>query len=192
MTSTQKQPKWKIMIAMLIAATLFIPGLAGAFSGGRHHGQGFGKGGNGPGFLCGIWRNPQAVKDLNLTEDQVTKLKDLEYRQREKQLDLRSQISALQLKMDKAMSAKPIDEGAVRDLAQKISTLRGEKFNLKIETDLSFRKILTPDQVEKLDQYRMAHRGKGYIHKKGKGGRGDGYQNCPRNSAYRGDARFME
>ena len=192
MTSIKKQPKWRIMIAILIVATFFAPGIAGAFGGGRHHGQGFGMGGNGPGLSCGIWRNPQLVKDLGLSEDQVTKLKDLEYSQREKQLELRSQISALQLKMDKAMSLKPIDDGAVRDLAQKISALRGEKFNLKVESDLSLRKILTPDQVDKLNQYRMANRGKGHGQRNGKGGSGYGNENCPRNPAYRDDGRFMQ
>ena len=186
----QNQKKWSALIIMLIAAMLIIPGTAGAFGGKNHHGKGDGMD-NKPGFGCHIWRNPDLVKDLGLTDEQVNKLKEMDYTHREKQLKLKSQIDALQLQMDKAISYETIEEGTVRDLAKKISSLRGEKYVQKVESNLSTRKILTSDQIKKLDQYRMNHNRKGQAKGHGKGF-GQGYEDCPMNQARRNGGRSME
>ncbi|MFH2066450.1 MAG: Spy/CpxP family protein refolding chaperone [Pseudomonadota bacterium] len=178
MSITQKQKKWSILITMLVAVMFLIPGMAGAFGGKNHHGKGYGMGNN-PDAECGIWRNRMLVQELGLNDEQVNKLKDMEYAHQEKQLALRSRIDSLQLQMDKALSSEAVEDGTVRDLAKKISNLRGEKYVNRVESNLSARKILTSDQIKKLDQYRMHHQGKG----PGKGhgmGFGQGNPDCPR------------
>ena len=190
MSIIQKQKKWSALIIMLIAAMFLIPGTAGAFGGKNHHGKGYGMGDK-PGFGCNIWRNQKLVQDLGLSDEQINKLKDMDYTHREKQMALGSQIAALQLQMDKAFSSETVDDGTVRDLAKKIAGLRGEKYVQKMESNLSVRKILTSDQIKKMDQYRMAHNRKGMGQGYGKGF-GRGHEDCPMNQTRRNSGRFME
>jgi Spy/CpxP family protein refolding chaperone len=189
MSITQKQKKWSILITMLIAVMFLIPGMAGAFSGKNHHGKGYGMGNN-PDSECGIWRNPMLVQELGLNDEQVNKLKEMGYAHQEKQLERRSRINALQLQMEKTLSSETVKEETVRDLAKQIAGLRGENYVQKVESDLSARKILSSDQIKKLDQYRMHHRGKG----PGKGhgmGFGQGDADCPRFQSNRNAGKMM-
>jgi hypothetical protein len=54
----------------------------------------------------GIWRNPKAVQELELTDDQVAQLKDSDFATREKKLKLKSQLDGYRLEMEKVFSAK--------------------------------------------------------------------------------------
>jgi Spy/CpxP family protein refolding chaperone len=179
MSFLQKQKKWNIVIALLIAVMFWFPGLAGAFQGDNHHGKGFGMKNN-MDSGCGLWQNQKLVQDLSLSGDQVNKLKDMEYACREKQLQIESRIDMLQLQMDKAFSSDKIEDGEVLKLAKEISGLRGDKYLQKIESKLAVRKILTLDQMKKLDLYRMNHPQKGPGSGHGKG-MGQGHENCLKN-----------
>jgi Spy/CpxP family protein refolding chaperone len=184
MSFIQKQKKWNLVITLLIAVMFCFPGLAGAFHGNNHQGKGFGMKNN-MDSGCGIWQNQKMVQDLGLTGDQVNKLKDMEYACREKQLQTESRIEMLQLQMDKAFSSDKVEDVEVLKLAKEISSLRGDKYVQKIESKLAVRKILTLDQMKKLDLYRMNHPQKGPGSGHGKG-LGQGHENCPKNKNCRG------
>ncbi|RPJ79683.1 MAG: hypothetical protein EHJ94_07785, partial [Deltaproteobacteria bacterium] len=175
MSFIQKTKKWNIVIALLIAVVFCFPGPAGAFPGNNHEGKGSCMKNN-MGSGCGIWRNQKMVEDLGLSGDQVKKLKDMDYACQEKQLKIESQIDTLQLQMDKAFSSDKVEDAEVLKLAKEISTLKGEKFVQKMESKLAVRKILTLDQMKKLDLYRMNHPQKGHGAGQGKG-MGQGYGN---------------
>jgi Spy/CpxP family protein refolding chaperone len=184
MSFIQKQKKWSIVIAILMGAMFCVPGLAGAFGGKCNQGKGFGMKKNSRSG-CGIWRNQKLVQDLGLSEDQVKKLKDIDFSFREKQLKTRSQMAALQLEMDKELSTDKVEEEAVLKLAKKLSDIKGEKYVQEIESNLAVRKILTQDQIKKLNLYRMSNKQKGHGWGKGKGfGQGNGH--CPKNRTYSG------
>lgn len=184
MSFIQKTKKWNIVIALLMAVMFCFPGLAGAFQGKNHHGKGFGMKNN-MDSGCGILHNQKMVEDLGLSEDQVKKLKDMEFSCREKQLQIQSRIEMLQLQMDKAVSSDKMEDGEVLKLAKEISGLKGEKYIQKIESKLAFRKILTQDQMKKLDLYRMHHPQKCPGSGDGKG-MGKGHGNCPKNQDSKG------
>ena len=177
MSFIQKQKKWNLVITLLIAVMFCFPGLAGAFHGNDHQGKGFGMKNN-MDSGCGIWQDQKLVQDLGLSGDQVKKLTDMEYGCREKQLQIQSRIEMLQLQMDKTFSSDKVEDGEVLKLAKEISGLRGERFVQKIESKLAVRKILTPDQIKKLDLYRMNHLQKGPGSGQGKR-MGQGHGNCP-------------
>ncbi len=130
--------------------------------GDRGQGRGYGKEGRNKSF-CGIWRSPKMIEELGLTDDQVEKLKEADFASREKKMELKSQLDGLRLQMEKAFSEDAVDEAAVRQLAEKISDLRGKLFTQKIESRLEVRKLLSADQLEKLKtmkfQARAMHRG---------------------------------
>lgn len=166
-----------VLMAILLSAAL-IPSAADACRGGK---GGRGGGGYGMGMYCGmkggrsgspfgIWQNSQAVKDLGLNADQVTKLKAAEFASREKQLPLRSELDSLRLKMDEAFAGEPVDEKAVLDLTEKIAAVKGKMAVRRTEDKLAMKKILTPEQLDKMQSMR-GMRGQGM-------GMGNG-QPCP-------------
>jgi len=62
-----------------------------------------------------------------------------------------------------------VDEPDVLKLAQKISDLKGKLFVQKIESRLAVGKLLTADQLKKLEVFDLHHHAKhGKMHGKGK------------------------
>lgn len=137
-----------VLIIMMAACCL--PATAGAFGPGEGGpGKGFDRPGHGR-LAFGLWRNPRAIEKLKLTEAQVKQLRDLDFTTREKMLPLKTQIEAVHLKIDKAMSDDNIDRELVLTLAQKTADLKGKIFVRKIEARLAFKEILTADQLNEL------------------------------------------
>ncbi len=145
-----------VLMAILLSAAI-IPSAADACrggKGGRGGGYGMGmdcgmKGGRG-GSPFGIWQNSQAVKDLGLSADQVTKLKEADFASREKQLPIQAELETLRLKMDEAFAVEPVEEKAVLDLTEKIAAVKGKMAVQRTEDKLTMKKILTPEQVDKM------------------------------------------
>ena len=142
-------------LIVLLTAVCFIPAVAGAFTpeGGRPD-KGFGGKGIHPPAL-GIWRNPQMVQQLEITEQQVKELRDADFTFREKRLALRAQLDGLRLHMEKAFSEDAVDNAAVLSVAEKISDTQGKLFIQDIESRLALGKILNADQIKKLKLYAM-------------------------------------
>lgn len=92
------------------------------------------------------------VQKLELTEEQVKKLKDADFASREKRLELKARLDRLHLEMDRAFSADSVDQEAVLQLAEKIADVRGNFFIQDIESRLVMGKILNADQTSKLKQ----------------------------------------
>ncbi len=159
----------KITTAVLagLLTVSFLPMTANACRKGGGQGQGSGcamKGGqNGKHFASalGVWKNAQAVKDLGLSADQVGKLKHADFAAREKQQALRAEMDSLHLKMEQAFSADKVDEDAVRNLSQKIATVKGRMIEQRTETRLILQKLFTPEQHDKLTTLRQNRRGAG-------------------------------
>ncbi|WP_417909892.1 Spy/CpxP family protein refolding chaperone [Candidatus Electronema sp. PJ] len=176
-----------VLMAALLSAAL-IPAAAEACRGGRGGrggGQGMGmdcgmRGGRG-GAAFGIWQNPQAVQDLGISAEQVKKLKEAEFAAREKQLPLNAELDSLRLKMDQAFATEPVDEKAVLELTEKISAVKGKMAVQMTEERLAMKKILTPEQVAKMDMRRGAGMGGGKpCGMNGQGmGQGNGGKPCP-------------
>jgi len=183
----------KIATAVLagLLTVSFLPMTANACRrGGGGQGQGGGcammKGGqNGKHFggALGVWKKTQAVKDLGLSTDQVSKLKDADFTAREKQLALRAEMDSLHLKMEQLFSADTVDEDAVRKLSKKIAAVKGQMIEQRTETKLTLNKLLTPEQIAKLKTLRQGRKGQGKNGMKksckmnGQGGGGNGMRN---------------
>ncbi len=145
-------------LIVLLTAVCFIPAVAGAFTpGGGRQEKGFGGKGIHPPAL-GIWRNPQMVQQLEITEEQIKELRDADFTSREKRLALRAQLDGLRLHMEKAFSEDEVDPAAVRATAEGIADLKGKLYMQHIESRLALRKILTADQIKELRVYVMEHK----------------------------------
>lgn len=97
-----------------------------------------------------LWRNQKIIEALNITEEQISKLKEADFAFRERQLELIAPLEKLQLKMEKAFTAEPVDSSAVIGLAQKMADLQGKLFIQDTEFKLTFEGLLTTDQLKKL------------------------------------------
>ena len=105
--------------------------------------------------VLSIWQDPQLVQKLELTEEQVNKLRDAYFASREKRLELKAQLDRLGLEVDKVFSAETVDQEAVRRLARKIPDLKGDLYIQVIESCLSLGKILNTNQIDKLIQFSL-------------------------------------
>lgn len=185
MNATVNKRIGTVLMAALLSAAL-IPAAAEACRGGRGGrggGQGMGmdcgmRGGRG-GAAFGIWQNPQAVQDLGISPEQVKKLKEAEFAARDKQLPLKAELDNLRLKMDQAFATEPVDEKAVLELTEKISAVKGKMAVQMTEERLAMKKILTPEQVAKMDMRRGAGMDEGKPC--GMNGQGNGGKPCPMN-----------
>ena len=102
----------------------------------------------------GIWRDPEMIRKLELTEAQINKLREVDFTSREKRLELKAQRDRLELQMEKAFSEDTVEQKTVLKLAEKISAVRGDLFLQRIESRLAVGKILSADQMKKLIQHR--------------------------------------
>jgi len=147
--------KFTTGVIVLLIMVCFIPvlALAGA-PGDQRQGKGFDmKGHHGP-FL-GIWRNPQMVQNLEITENQIKLIRDTDFAFRENHLVLKAQLDRFHLQLDKAVSNDKIDDTAVLKIAQEISDVKGKLFVRNVESRLALGKILTADQIKKMNLYDM-------------------------------------
>ena len=148
-------------VMVLLITVCFIPAIVGAFApGDGRQDKGFGRKDHHRSDL-GIWRDPQMVQKLELTENQVKQIRDADFTFREKQLELKEQLDGFCLKMDKAFSDDVVDDTAVLKMAQKIADVKGKLFIRNIESRLALGKILNADQIEKLKLYDMHPKRKG-------------------------------
>ena len=148
-------------VIVLLIMACFIPALALAGTpGDQRQGKGFDmKGHHGP--ALGIWRNPQMVQNLELTENQVKQIKDVDFTFRGKHLVLKAQLDRFHLQLDKEVSNDRIDDTAVLKIAQEISDVKGRLFVQNVESRLALGKILNADQIKKLKLYDIHQERKG-------------------------------
>ena len=145
-------------LIVLLTAVCFIPAVAGAFTpGDGRQGKEFDSRGHHRPTL-GIWRNPQMIQKLEITEEQVKELRDADFTFREKRLALRAQLDGLRLHMEKAFSEDAVDPAMVRATAEKIADLKGKRYEQRIESRLALQKILTADQIKELRFCVMEHK----------------------------------
>jgi Spy/CpxP family protein refolding chaperone len=145
------EKKWINSAAACLALAFFLVIPAQAFPPDEGGGPGRGMCGQG---ACpqafGIWRNPEMVRELKITDEQVGVLKEADFKFRDNQVELISQIDKLYLEMDKAFSRDAPDNDAIIQLAKKIADAKGLMFVHQIESRLEMGKILTADQMKKL------------------------------------------
>jgi Spy/CpxP family protein refolding chaperone len=152
MKASIKQNFFSIAIFLLIGIFL-VPAIASAFRGGP------GKSERGMGMhMQGmqwtsfrIWNNAKIVEELELTDEQIGKLKEADFAMKENHLELRSQLNRLNLEMEKAFSEETINDSEVIESANKMAELRNKLFMDRVEARLKMTKILTDDQYQKLE-----------------------------------------
>jgi len=151
-----------ILLAMtaLAVTTSAQPGPGGC-SGqctGPHHGMrfdghpGFGGGPGGqfgqPGMM-GILRH---ADDLGLTDDQKSKLEDMQTQFAKERIDLKAEMEKAQIDLRQLMKADNPNEMAVSSAIDRTTKLRGDMAKMRFRHKMAVQKVLTADQIKKLKE----------------------------------------
>jgi Spy/CpxP family protein refolding chaperone len=88
---------------------------------------------------------------LNLSEEQVAKMKDLRNRFRTETRDMRYNLAIKRIEMQKLFTDPNTDDIALFAKQKEIDNLRMLRADKRAQLKIEWRKILTPEQIAKLD-----------------------------------------
>jgi Spy/CpxP family protein refolding chaperone len=92
---------------------------------------------------------------LNLTQDQIRRINLLRLDFQRMAIRLRSDIELRRLEIDKLMITSNADTNRLRSLVKERSTLTAQMEMATLENFLSIKKLLTPEQLDKLPGARL-------------------------------------
>ena len=106
------------------------------------------------------------AKYLNLSPEQKEKMKGSRSSYKSETRDLRYDLAAKRLEMRKLFTDPKTDEATLLAKQKELNSLRQQMLEKKLQMKISWRKILTPEQITKLDNipHRWGAKGQGYHH----------------------------
>jgi len=103
--------------------------------------------------------------ELNLTDAQQEKLDDLRFQHQKMMIQKNADLKQAKLEMRNMMRKAEVDEKAVLEKQKRISALKSEISETRLKHRLEMRKVLTKDQLGKLnklqrnrDRFKRFHR----------------------------------
>jgi Spy/CpxP family protein refolding chaperone len=105
-------------------------------------------------------------KYLGLSDEQLAKMKELRNSFRNDTRDLRYNIAIKRLEMRKLFTDPKTDDATLLAKQKEISKLRQQLSDKKAVMKVEWRKILTPEQIAKLDRIPHKHHAKGWAHRR--------------------------
>ena len=120
--------------------------------------------GMGPGFMMGYQNcmnepDPMfAPDDLNLTKEQLDKIKKIRSSSQKSNIPLRSDIQLKQIELKDLMDADAPDKSAVAAKVKEIDALKTQIKLNRMNARIDCRNVLTKEQKEKMEQMRGKHR----------------------------------
>ena len=106
------------------------------------------------------WKRPRVVQALGLTSAQTSELEKIFAKSRPKLIDLKADLEKKQFAYEQAMSADKVDRA---DVEAKIEAREQSRAKLQKELalmELDMKQVLTPEQREKVMQFREENRQK--------------------------------
>ena len=104
------------------------------------------------------WKRPRIVQALGLTSSQSSELEKIFAKSRPKLIDLKADLEKKQFAYEQAMSADKVDR---QDVEAKIEAREQARAKLQKELalmELDMKQVLTPEQREKVSQFREENR----------------------------------
>lgn len=100
------------------------------------------------------------AQDLQLTAEQKQTMLEQKARIRKAMAEIKGQLRVKRVELENELEKPDPNAGRLEQLVEEISGLQKRKMMLRIQAALEMKKILTPEQLEKLKQHRMEHRAK--------------------------------
>jgi Spy/CpxP family protein refolding chaperone len=137
-------------------------GPSGEFRGPANFPGSFGPGAVGrPGFAPGARAGFNGPNYLNLSKEQIDKMQELRGRNYAETRDLRYELSQKQLDMRKLFTDPKAEDATILAKQKELSSLRQKLMDKMAQIPIEMRKVLTPEQLQKLDQLLAGHFGMG-------------------------------
>lgn len=94
--------------------------------------------------------NPEGdlVRQLNLTPEQMEKIRAIREGNREMRRQVAQRIRAARIALDRAIYVENADEAVVEQRSRELAEAQGAQIRLQAMTELGVRKILTPEQLQ--------------------------------------------
>lgn len=113
-----------------------------------------GSAGPAPGPMARWWQRSRMQQELGLQPDQIRQLDDIYFRFQSEILDLKNGVQKARLNLEQAMSAPQWDERQILDVARQLIEARNRLEMKHLEMTLAMRRVLRPEQWEKLQSLR--------------------------------------
>jgi len=121
--------------------------------GGRH---GFGGGEH----LLRMAENPRVRQYLGLTDEQVGRLHTISVDAQKASVQTRADVELRHIELRELLRADNPDQNAIMQKLDEVNALRGKMEKQRVQTMLSARSVLTPEQIKKVKTF-MENRGAG-------------------------------
>ncbi len=114
------------------------------------------------------------TKELNLTKEQKTLLKQARHELKKKKMEAQHQLRIKRMDLRYELDQDKIDVAKIDTIISEINTLQGTLLRLRVENILKMKEVLTPEQYEALNSLdrRTSRRGRGRKQGRGRGGFG--------------------
>jgi periplasmic protein CpxP/Spy len=99
------------------------------------------------------WRNPDMVQKLGINSDQQKKIEDVFQQHRLKLVDLDATVKKEEITLEPLMSAESPDETTTLAQIDKVAQARAELEKANARFLFALRRVLTPDQWKKLQEF---------------------------------------
>lgn len=102
-------------------------------------------------------QNPEGdlIRQLNLTPDQIDKIKAIREENRDTRRQITQRIRAARIALDRAIYVENADEAVVEQRARELAEAQAAQVSLQARTELRVRRILTPEQLETFRALRL-------------------------------------
>ncbi|MCS6873812.1 MAG: Spy/CpxP family protein refolding chaperone [Pyrinomonadaceae bacterium] len=98
------------------------------------------------------------LKELDLSPDQIRKIREINQRIRPQIRKAQEKLQKANLDLDEAIYSDTPNENLIEERIKRVQEAQAELIKLRIRTEFEFRKILTPEQLEKFRQIRKENR----------------------------------
>ncbi len=100
-------------------------------------------------------RRQDILRELGLTPDQRQQMKQINTESKPRMMEAQQRLREANRNLDQAIYADIIDEVQVRARLKDVQLAQAEVFKIRALTELSVRRILTPDQLVKFREIRQ-------------------------------------
>jgi len=170
---SRKTAQNKMLVSTMVA--LLVIGIAAvAVAQGPGQGQGKGRGGSGDGNFGTEMRLERMAQRLDLTADQVKTITEIRENGRSENQAMRKQMMRLNNEKRGEMLKDDPSDKTVLDLTTKIGDLRTEMQTTRMGNRLAVRKVLTPEQRDKMLLQSERRGGRDGFEKQGQRGKNRG------------------
>jgi Spy/CpxP family protein refolding chaperone len=104
--------------------------------------------------------NPRVRQYLGLTDEQVGRLHKIGVDAQKASVQTRADMELRRIELRELMRADNPDQSAIMQKLDEVNALQGKMEKQRVETMLSARSVLTPDQLKKIKTF-MENRGEG-------------------------------